>query len=325
MRTFSKAAAAAAAATLVLGLTSCASDAGAGGGEDPFSVVAFTPGYSTPVAKGTLDTFVEQAEQRGWKVTVVTSDFDYDKLNNEVTAAVTQGADALFSGLSDFRQMSPILNAAKDAEIPIFSVDGGVEPNENFALDVTTDQDQIGELGVQALEEELGGLKGKQILMIGYDYHPGIKQRAAKAHELFEKAGTEIAGGEIKQVLNPGHSHEEALKFVTDYLQANPDELDGVWTGWDHAAVGAAQAISEAGEDIPVTGVDAIGIALDGIKKDGPLHATVLQPWPEVLQIAIDEMEAYAADGELPENNFVEVGVTLVDASNVDKFKPTDQ
>jgi ABC-type sugar transport system, periplasmic component len=171
----------------------------------------------------------------------------------------------------------------------------------------------------------MGGLEGKRVLMIGFDYHPGINLRAIKARELLEEAGAEVVGGEIKQVLNPGNSHEEALKYVTDYLQANPEGLDGVWTGWDHAAVGAAQAISEAGKDIPVTGVDAIGIALDAIKNGSPLRATVLQPWPEVLQVVIDAMEVYAVDGELPAENFVTIGVTLVDASNVDEIAPTDQ
>ena len=34
---------------------------------------------------------------------------------------------------------------------------------------------------------------------------------------------------------------------MADYLTANPDGLDGVWVGWDDAALGAAQAITEAG------------------------------------------------------------------------------
>ena len=316
------------AALVAVGVVSLAAAGCAGttpGGADQFRVVAFTPGYSTPVAKGTLDSFVEQAKALGWRVTVVTSDFDYDKLTNEVTAAIAQGADALFSGLSDYRQMTPIFTAARDASIPIFSVDGGVVANDDFALDVTTDQEQIAELAVGALEKAMGGVKGKRVLMIGFDYHPGINARTVKARKLLEAAGAVIAGGDVKQVISPSTAQEESLKFVTDYLQANPHGLDGVWTGWDQAAVGAAQALSEAGEDTPVTGVDAVGIALDAIKKGGPLRATVMQPWPKVLTVVMDGMKAYAGDRSLPAQNFVEVGVTLVDRSNVNDVTPTDQ
>ena len=35
--------------------------------------------------------------------------------------------------------------------------------------------------------------------------------------------------------------------LVADYLTANPGGLDAVWVGWDDAALGAAQAVNEAG------------------------------------------------------------------------------
>jgi ABC-type sugar transport system substrate-binding protein len=162
-------------------------------------------------------------------------------------------------------------------------------------------------------------------MVIGHDPHVGISTRSRMAVELLEEGGANIAGGEIRQVLAPGTSQEEALKFVTDYLQANPEGLDGVWVGWDHAAIGAAQAIEEAGrDDIFVTGVDAVGIALAEIEKNGPFVATVVQDWPAVLDQVMQYMETYADSGELPEENFVETDVTLVTRDNVAEVEPTD-
>jgi ribose transport system substrate-binding protein len=162
-------------------------------------------------------------------------------------------------------------------------------------------------------------------MVIGHDPHVGIMTRSHLAEDLLKAGGANIAGGEIKQVLNPGTSQEEALKFVTDYLQANPKSLDGVWVGWDHAALGAVQAINEAGrKDIFVTGVDAVGIALAEIKKNGPFHATVVQDWPKVLDLVMNDMTAYAADGSKPAKNYIETDVKLVDGANVNDIKPTD-
>ncbi|GGH36917.1 sugar ABC transporter substrate-binding protein [Microbacterium album] len=326
MRTSRTAALAALGLVGALGLAGC-SDAGAspGGGDDTFTVAAFTAGYGTPVGKSILDQFVQEGRDRGWDVTLYTSDFDYDKINSDLQTAISQGVDAIFAGYPDPRQIGPLVSAAKAADIPIFSIDGGVEPNDDFVLDVTTKQQQIAELTVEALGEAMGGLEGKDVMVIGHDPHVGIMTRSGMAEDLLRDAGANIAGGSIRQVLAPATSQEETLKFVTDYLQANPDGLDGVWTGWDHAAVGAVQAIREAGrDDIYVTGVDAIGLALDEIKKDGPFLATVIQPWPDVLAELLSHMEAYAASGELPSTNFIETDVELVTIDNVDQVEPTD-
>src|SRR5688500_1792155 len=126
---------------------------GDGGGDDPFRVAAFTAGYGTPVGKSTLDAFVQQGEELGWDVTLYTSDFDYYNFNTDMQSAITQGVDAILAGFPDPRKIQPMVAAAQEAEIPIFSIDGAVEPNEDFVVDVTTAQDQIADLSVGALEE----------------------------------------------------------------------------------------------------------------------------------------------------------------------------
>lgn len=305
-----------------LALTGCSGDAGADG--DSFTVAAFTAGYGTPAGKESLDELVAKGKEAGWNVTLYTSDFDYDKINSDVQSAITQGADAIVAGFPDPRQITPLVNAAEGADIPIFSIDGGVEPNDDFVVDTTFKQQQIAELGLEALDEAMGGLDGKDVMVVGHDPHVGIMTRSNLAADMLEDAGANVAGGSIRQVLNPGTSQEETLKFVTDYLQANPDGLDGIWTGWDHAALGAVQAINEAGrDDIFVTGVDALGAAAAEIAKDGPFYASVLQDWSKAVDMTVEAVETYRETGELPSENFVEVDAELIDRTNVDDYEPT--
>ncbi|MFC7401380.1 sugar ABC transporter substrate-binding protein [Citricoccus sp. GCM10030269] len=323
MRTSLKITAGLAAASL-LALTGCSGEAGAGGGDDgTFKVAAFTAGYGTPAGKESLDELVEKGKEKGWDITLYTSDFDYDKINTDMQSAITQGVDVIVAGFPDPRQIAPLVNSAETQDIPIFSIDGGVEPNDDFAVDITFKQEQIAELGVNALDEAMGGLEGKDVMVVGHDPHVGIMTRSKMAVDMLKEKGANIAGGEMKQVLNPGTSQEETLKFVTDYLQANPDGLDGVWTGWDHAALGVVQAINESGQDdIYVTGVDALGAAAAEIKKDGPFYASVQQDWSKVVDMTIEEVESYRETGELPEENFVEVDAKLIDRTNVDDYEP---
>lgn len=322
----------------VLALAGCTVDTGGaaagGGGDAPtdgmgedgvFRVAAFTAGYATPGGKLTLDDFVAKGnEQDNWEVTLYTSAFDYDKINSDVQTAITQGADAILAGFPDPRQIAPLVQAASEAGIPIFSIDGGVEPNDDFVVDVTFDQQGIAEQTVGALEEAMGGLEGKDVMVIGHDPHIGIMTRSNLALDMLEAAGANIAGGEMKQALDPGTGRTEALNFVTDYLQANPDGLDGVWVGWDDAALGAAKAITEAGrDDIFVTGVDALGETTVEIKKNGPMYASVAQDWIKVVDQVIGYMNDYRDSATLPDENFVEIEGELIDRSNVDSFEPT--
>src|SRR5918998_70780 len=175
-----------ASALVLAGCSDSGGGGGGGGGDDTFSVAAFTAGYGTPVGKSTLDDFVQRGEELGWDVTLYTSDFDYDKLNTDMQSAITQGVDAILAGFPDPRQTQPMVAAAQEADIPIFSIDGGVEPNEDFVVDVTTDQQQIADLTVGALEEAMGGLQGKDVMVIGHDPHVGISTRSAMAVELLE-------------------------------------------------------------------------------------------------------------------------------------------
>lgn len=320
-------------------LAGCSVDTGQGGGSSSkadsskadgmgddgvFTVAAFTAGYGTPAGKLAMDDFVEKAKDKGWKVTLYTSAFDYDKLNSDVSAAVAQGADAIMAGFPDPRQIAPIVQAAKDADIPIFSIDGGVEANPDFVLDITFGQQAMADGTIDALSDAMGGLDGKNVMVIGHDPHVGIHARSNMAVDELEEAGATIAGGEMKLVLDPGTSRTESLDFVTDYLQAHPDGLDGVWAGWDDAALGAVQAIEEAGrDDISVTGVDALAQTVDKIREGSPMYATASQDWISVVDEEIAALEAYATGAELPAENFVEEEPFIVTPENADDFEPT--
>jgi len=301
-----------------------------GGGDAPapsedFKVVAFTSGNQTPVGAWWVKAVTEKAEELGWDLTMVQGDFDFQKMNPAVESAIGQGADIVFDGYTDYASIGSIVTAAKDAGIPIFAIDSGTEPTDAFVVNVTTDQQVLVDQTLGAISEALGGLEGKNVMVIGHDPHAGIRMRASLAEADLKAAGANIAGGSIQKVQSPATGRTEALTLVADYLAANPNGLDAVWVGWDDAALGAAQAINEAGAKAVVTGSDAVAEAIAGILSDGAFLATSMQPWPEVLDMVIADIEEYRATGTLPSTNFVAVEPTLVDASNAKDITPSDQ
>lgn len=314
----------AAAAVVALSLTGCAAtDSGAA--DKPFKVIAFTSGNQTPVGAWWVKAVTAKAKELGWDLTMIQGDFDFQKMNPAVESAIGQGADVIFDGYTDYASIGSIISAAKDANIPIFAMDSGTEPTDAFVSNITTDQQGIVDSTVEALSTELGGLKGKNVMVIGHDPHPGIRMRAGLAEEAFKAAGANIAGGEIQKVQSPATGRTEALALVADYLAANPGGLDAVWVGWDDAALGASKALAEAGSSAKVTGVDATSEAIAEITAGGNFMATIEQPWPAILDTVIGYIVTYQKDGSLPSTNFETVSTTLVDKVNAAKITPSDK
>ncbi|KDA07209.1 hypothetical protein DC31_00825 [Microbacterium sp. CH12i] len=327
MRTKFKALAAVAVAATIT-LTGCSSSGGggaAGGSDEPFKVIAFTSGNQTPIGAWWVKTVQTQADELGWDLTMIQGDFDFQKMNPAVESAIGQGADVILNGFTDVASIGSIVTAAKDAEIPIVAIDAATEPTDAFVANITSDQQGIVDQTLGELDETLDGLKGKTVMVIGHDPHPGIRLRAGLAEEALTKAGATIAGGGIQKVTSPATGRTEALALVADYLTANPGGLDAVWVGWDDAALGAAQAITEAGADGKVTGVDATSEAIAGIEAGGAFLATVEQPWPSIFDELLEYVLAYQEDGTMPAENFEAVATTLVNKTNASDITPSDK
>ena len=312
-----------------LALAGCSSGggSGSGGGDsgEPFQGIAFTSGNQTPIGAWWVKAVTEKAKTNGWDLKMIQGDFDFQKMNPQVESAIGQGADAIFDGYTDVASIGSIVTAAKDADIPIFAMDSATKASDAFAVNVTTNQQAIVDGTLKELDTSLGGLQGKNVMVIGHDPHPGIRLRSELALEDLKAAGANIAGGDIQKVKSPATGRTEALALVTDYLSAHPNGLDAVWVGWDDAALGAAQAVTEAGSKAKVTGCDATSEAIAQIQSGGAFLATVNQPWPEILDTVTEDMTTYQETQELPEENFEAVDVTIVDAANAATITPSDK
>jgi ribose transport system substrate-binding protein len=308
-------------------LAGCSSGGGSGGGGSgkPFKVIAFTSGNQTPIGAWWVKAVTAKAKELGWDLTMIQGDFDFQKMNPQVESAIGQGADAIFDGYTDVAAIGSIVTAAKDANIPIFAMDAATEQTDAFAVNITTDQQAIVDGTLKELDTSLGGLKGKTVMVIGHDPHPGIRLRASLALKALKAAGANIAGGDVQKVKSPATGRTEALALVTDYLTAHPNGLDAVWVGWDDAALGAAQAVTEAGSKAKVTGCDATSEAIAQIQTGGAFLATVNQPWPEILDTVIKDLTTFQKSGDLPAKKFEAVNVTIVTASNAATITPSDK
>jgi ABC-type sugar transport system substrate-binding protein len=313
------------AAVAALALTGCSTSGGGTAEKKAFKVIAFTSGNQTPIGAWWVKAVTQKGKDLGWDLTMIQGDFDFQKMNPAVESAIGQGADAILDGYTDVASIGSIITAAKDAKIPMFAMDSATAPSDAFVVNITTNQQGIVDSTMGAFDKALGGLKGKNIMVIGHDPHPGIRLRASLAEKALTAAGAKIAGGEIQKVKSPATGRTEALALVADYLTAHPGGLDAVWVGWDDAALGAAKAVTEAGSKAKVTGVDATSEAIAEIQGGGAFLATIEQPWPKILDTIIGDMTSYQKDGTLPAKKYEAVETTLVDSSNAASITPSDK
>ncbi|GGG60010.1 sugar ABC transporter substrate-binding protein [Kocuria dechangensis] len=312
---------AATALTGTLTLTGCGGDAAesaADSGDTP-QVAVFTASYATPAVKLGVDMFEDQATEKGWEVSVSDSANDYNKLNAQVQDAISRDVDAIVMGYTSQEKASLGIRAANEADIPVFAIDAGVEPWDQYTLNVTSDNTQLATDSAQAIIE--ANPDGGQVLLIGWDSHPGIRARTVVAEQLFAENGFEVVGNH--QIQSPAAAQEEALTYVQDYLQAHPgqDAPEGVWAGFDAAGLGATQAIESAGaQDVVVASMNGDDFAIEEIKKDGPFVATVLQDWPTIIGKVVTSMDTYFTDGSRPETNHVEVPGTPITRENASQY-----
>lgn len=281
------------------------------------NIALITGSYGTPAAKSAMDMLITKGAAKGWNIKLEDTAFDYNKINSLMQDAASQKVDAIIVGYTTPELITLGMQAATDAGVPVFGLDAGVQPVDQVTLNVTSDNPWFGKTSAQELMTLVGG-KGKRVLMLEHEPHPGVKLRSEAARQTFKDAGIDIVA-EV-QIKDPSSGRQEAMNDVSDYLTAHPNGLDGVWGGWDDVAMGAALALKNANSNIPVTGVDGTDEGLAAIQSGtSNLKATVWQDWGTITDKLVAGMGDYFAGTKLPEN-IVRVEGKLVTADNVAEF-----
>lgn len=282
--------------------------------EEPKQVAVVTPYMANETTAYVIERFEEEAEKRGWQVTVTDTAGDFNLLVSRIEDAVVQDVDAVVLGMGDPAQMTKGLEAAQEESIPVFGLDAGV--TEGVTLNVTSDNTALGQTSAAALIDAIGG-EGN-VIMFTHDPHPGVRERAAAADGAFAAAdGITILE---KQHIDVPGPVENARAITEDLLTAYPDEgsIAGIWAGWDEPALGATQAIEAAGRaEIAVVGIDGTNFARAEIAAGGPFVATVAQDFDAMAASLADLIEAYF-EGEQPSEEWYKLPGNLVTQDDVE-------
>jgi ABC-type sugar transport system substrate-binding protein len=199
----------------------------------------------------------------------------FSKLDVQVSQIenfIQLGVDGIIIGPVQSDGVVPVLQRASDAGIKI--VDAFIYDNSGRTLSrVINDQRDIGAAEANYLGKALGG-KGNVVMLYGA---AGVTSLQARGEGFKEALKKQYPGMRILAERYCDMSRAEGLRQMEDFLQAFPDQINGVYTGGSFLADGVADAVAakRAGKIVIATASPNPG-TIDRIKR-GEIHMTADQ------------------------------------------------
>ncbi|MFI2365765.1 sugar ABC transporter substrate-binding protein [Promicromonospora sp. NPDC019610] len=281
-------------------LTGCTETAAGDGGTaeggaacDPADVtlVGQVRNESNPYEASWLDGGDAFAEQVGLTQERLTYDGDSTRQQEQISQLLAGDTECLVMNIlpNGDSDTPPIVEGAEEAGAFLVTqwnkpADLNVTDYDQWLSHITYNGVESGKQIGDALSEAIGGSGGIVALQ-------GILDTGA-AKDRFAGLEESLAANPDVELLDDqtaNFSRAEALEVTKTLLTKHGDDIKGIWAANDDMALGALEALQQAGrDDVAVVGIDAVPDALTAI-EDGTMTATVSSdgPWQGGIGLAI--------------------------------------
>lgn len=226
------------------------------------------------------------------------------KLVAQLQTLIAQKSDAIVQLLGTLTVIDPWLKKARDAGIPVLTIDVG---SNNSLNNSTSDNWGIGKDLALQLVSDIGG-EGNIVVFNGFY---GVTPCAIRYDQLvnvvkyFPKV--KIIQPELRDVIP--NTVQDAFTQVTAILNKYPQKgsIKAIWSAWDIPQLGATQALTAAGRtEIKTYGVDGSPEVLQLVADPAsPAAADVAQQPAELGRQAIRNVALLLSGKTLPRESYV--------------------
>ncbi len=237
------------------------------------------------------------------------SETQVDRQIDMLAAALAKKPAALGFAALDSQAAIPLLQQAKDANIPVVAFDSGVDSDIPVAT-ASTNNLAAAALAADKMAELIGG-EGK-IALVVHDQtsRTGVDRRDGFVNEIKEK----YPKVEIVAIEYGDGDHLKSTEITKAILQANPD-LKGIFGSNEGSAIGVVNGVKEMGRQVVIVGYDS-GAQQKQAIRDGLMAGAITQN-PVGIGYKTVEAAVKAAKGEQVEKN-IDTGFYWYDKSNID-------
>lgn len=258
-----------------------------------------------------------EAEKRGVDLRFADAQGNQANQLKALRAFVQQDVDAIILAPVVESGWEPVLRETKRAGIPVILVDRGVDVTDDSLYEtlIASDFVEEGRMAARWLAEKTGGQANVVELKGTVGSAPANDRERGFREVIDEHPGMRIVRSQSGDFQRSGG--KEAMEA---FLKAERDAIDAVYAHNDDMALGAIQAIEEAGltpgEDILIVSIDGVKAAFEAM-VEGKLNCTV-ECNPLLGPMAFDAVEKALAGETLPKRIVVED--RLFDRENAAKF-----
>ncbi|MFF2390601.1 ABC transporter substrate-binding protein [Agromyces sp. NPDC058104] len=307
-------------AVAALLLAGCASDGGdsgsgdsGGSGEKPY-VALVSKGFQHQFWQAVKTGAEQAAEEFDVEITFEGPDTesDVDQQIQMLQTALDKNPAAVGFAALDSQAAGPLLQQAKDSNIPVIAFDSGVESDIPITTAATDNLAAAAEVAKHMADAI--GHEGKLALVVHDQTSLTGQQRRDGFVDYIEENEPNI---EIVDIQYGGGDQAKSADLAKAIIAAHPD-LKGIYGANEGSAIGVVQAVKELGIDpaeFVVVGFDSGKVQMDAI-RDGYMLGAVTQ---DPIGIGYETVKAAveAIDGkELPKT--IDTGFYWYDTTNID-------
>ncbi len=249
----------------------------------------------------------DEAQKRG--ITLKISDAQ-QKQENQIKAVrsfIAQGVDAIFIAPVVQTGWGPVLEEAKDNNIPVFLLDRGITVDDDslYMTAVTADNVLEGKVAGQWL---IDAVKDKPCNVVELQGTVGASV-AIDRKEGFGEAIAATPSIKIVRTQSGEFTRSKGKEVMESFIKAENGgkNICAVFAHNDDMAIGAIQAIKEAGlkpgKDILIVSIDAVPDIFKAM-MEGDANATV-ELTPNMAGPAFDALQSYKDSGAQPPKKIV--------------------
>lgn len=240
------------------------------------------------------------------------SDTDVDSQVIAMEAMIDRGVDGILIAATDSDAVVPAIEAARAAGITVIAVDTPVDPPSAVDAFYATDNLKAGTLVGEyaaAKAQELG--LEPQIAIL--DLAPGISSGELRKEGFLEGFGIAADDPEVVGSVDTEGDRELGKAGMQQLLEATPG-INVVYTVNEPAALGALEALREAGADLGSVVVVSIDGGCEAIKtavRPGDIDATAQQFPQNMARLGVTAIADEVRGGEKP-SGYLDTGVELI-------------
>ncbi|MTK04876.1 ABC transporter substrate-binding protein [Micromonospora sp. CP22] len=217
----------------------------------------------------------------------------------DINDLLGKGCDALIVSPNTTATLTPAVEAACKADLPVVVFDRGVDTDCPVTFINPIGGYGFGHVGAEFVSQRMkpGGKVLALRILPGVDV---LETRWSAAKVVFDKAQVDVVGVEFTD-----GDPAKTKKIVNDYIQRH-GTIDGVWMDAGAVAVAAVEAFQDAGQPVPpINGEDQLDFLKlwkdEGLTAIAPTYPTYQWRTPIIAALRILDGQQVSAPWKLPQ------------------------